>query len=125
MSQSPILDEISTMCAVPMTFRESSLSGEVIVLPIVEYNVHNRISNQANHLQDFSPVAQLISFGVMIRLCVLCTSIGKDFYLGLCNLMHWKPLGREVLTVGKKGDQCDVLAQPHSPCNSQHPIPLA
>ena len=60
----------------------------------------------------------------MIWLCVLCTSIGKDFYLGLCNLMHWKPLGREVLTVGKKGDQCDVLAHPHSPYNFQHPIPL-
>ena len=36
MSQSPILDEISTVCAIPMTLGESSLSGEVIVLPILE-----------------------------------------------------------------------------------------
>ena len=35
-SQSPILDEISTVCAAPMTLRESPLSGEVIALPIVE-----------------------------------------------------------------------------------------
>ena len=35
-SQSPILDEISAVCPTPMTLRESSLSGEVIVLPIVE-----------------------------------------------------------------------------------------
>ena len=36
MSQSPILDEISTMCAASMTLIEFNLSGEVIVLPIVE-----------------------------------------------------------------------------------------
>ena len=34
-SQFPILNEISTMYAVPMTIREFSLSGEVTVLPLV------------------------------------------------------------------------------------------
>ena len=35
MSQSPTLDEISTMCAIPVTLREFSLSGEVTVLAVV------------------------------------------------------------------------------------------
>ena len=35
MSQSPIVDEISTMWAIPMTLKEFSLSGEVIVLLVV------------------------------------------------------------------------------------------
>ena len=35
MSQSPTLDEISTMCAAPVTLREFTLSDEVIVLPVV------------------------------------------------------------------------------------------